>query len=938
MELDLPLSISESVINDSDKTREEGEYSPKSSIITCEKCFSIPKITILKKNEVSISCPKCKASTIKDISYFDKFFKKLEEKAFVNLPKCSYNLEHKNKSDKYCFQCTKYLCKECIKIHNISFKDKNHILIGQKMENKYYCDKKGHTEYIYNRFCTKCNDYLCSKCKCEHGIQNIYVFDEIENIQKIFDIEEKVKECEKIIENEEKKLNDLLKELKNKIKTLTKMFDKYKERNMKIISFYKLLIDNFYQINSIRNYNLYNNIILNGDFDLCNSNDFSIKENYKYDGDECLSSKYNKLCNFYANKNHIKTKQYTEYIITKKFCNKNAVKKCISIDNEKIVFIFENSQHIYYLYKNDYPENCYGYEIIKTKTDDIIKDIYPLKDNKFLVLYHLNKVNIWKIEKKMLYMISKNENDELTNINNVFIDEFDRNNFFLIQSNENLLKIKYYYKNDSFPSRPSDFHIIFIYNGNLNLKYIFDDIIEVIIFSDLRDEDKTLLTKLIFESNKNLNMENLYKLDENLLNFIDEKIQKLYSTIKDKIENDDEKNKYIFNSHYIYYKIITELRNNNKLNEKEIELIKYFVKFYKVILSIKDIYNHYLVLNSKINNIYNFNNKKIILMGEKFLFMTLTLNNRELSSLNSLNFLPDKDINYNNYEIKSIFNDYIILNDFEKKIIYIILDDCLYLLKKKYKYFKSIIVDNNYLIFDTVKENSLQFEFIDLNNNLESKNHELKELFKFKINSNIPKFLLSFKNNTFLSIYDNNQINIISYTLLRNEEKNDIKTQKIKKLEVFYKDTPWEEQGYQIKLYKKKIIPEIRNYSSIYENNYHPKNLFTNDDLYYSSSLGLDHFIEFDFGEEYYFVEFIIRFSDRYIKCKPTNYKIQAYDGKKRLINELKFVCELDKTIYINSLNEKARYMKFMFSENFGGEYIVIKKLEFYRYNLALIK
>ena len=141
MELETPLSISQSIIKKSDKTEEEeGEDSSKYSIITCEECFSIPKITILKRNEILISCQKCKSSTIKDIIYFDKFFKKLKEKTFVNLPQCSYNPEHITKSDKYCFQCTKYLCEECIKIHNISFKDKNHILIGQKMENKYYCD------------------------------------------------------------------------------------------------------------------------------------------------------------------------------------------------------------------------------------------------------------------------------------------------------------------------------------------------------------------------------------------------------------------------------------------------------------------------------------------------------------------------------------------------------------------------------------------------------------------------------------------------------------------------------------------------------------------------------------------------------------------------------------------------------------------------------
>ena len=61
------------------------------------------------------------------------------------------------------------------------------------MKNKYYCDKVGHTEYIYNRYCIKCNDYLCPKCKCGHNKEEKYLFDEKENIQKIFDVEENLK-------------------------------------------------------------------------------------------------------------------------------------------------------------------------------------------------------------------------------------------------------------------------------------------------------------------------------------------------------------------------------------------------------------------------------------------------------------------------------------------------------------------------------------------------------------------------------------------------------------------------------------------------------------------------------------------------------------------------------------------------------------------------
>ena len=116
---------------------------------------------------------------------------------------------------------------------------------------------------------------------------------------------------------------------------------------------------------------------------------------------------------------------------------------------------------------------------------------------------------------------------------------------------------------------------------------------------------------------------------------------------------EDEKKEYIFNTNYKYYKIIKELSDSNKFDEKEVNKIKYFAKFYRAVLLIKKIYNHYLVLNSKINNIYNFNNKKIIFMGSKYLFMTYILSNEQFSSINSLNFLPDKDTNYKNYEIKA---------------------------------------------------------------------------------------------------------------------------------------------------------------------------------------------------------------------------------------------------------------------------------------------
>ena len=108
------------------------------------------------------------------------------------LPLCSYDENHKLKALKYCCKFTKYLCEKCIENHNVSFKNRSHILLGQKLENKYYCNKEGHKEYILDRYCTECQNYLCSHCTCLHEKTVIYLFDDENNKKEINDIIEKI--------------------------------------------------------------------------------------------------------------------------------------------------------------------------------------------------------------------------------------------------------------------------------------------------------------------------------------------------------------------------------------------------------------------------------------------------------------------------------------------------------------------------------------------------------------------------------------------------------------------------------------------------------------------------------------------------------------------------------------------------------------------------
>ena len=133
--------------------------------------------------------------------------------------------------------------------HNVSFQNKSHILLDQKLENQYYCNKEGHGEYIHDRYCPKCQSYLCPQCICGHDKDDIYFFDEYNNKNKINEVIENINKIKEIIKNEEEKLNKVLEELNNKIKILKKMFNDYQKRNLNLISIYELFIDNYKQIN-----------------------------------------------------------------------------------------------------------------------------------------------------------------------------------------------------------------------------------------------------------------------------------------------------------------------------------------------------------------------------------------------------------------------------------------------------------------------------------------------------------------------------------------------------------------------------------------------------------------------------------------------------------------------------------------------------------------
>ena len=877
----------------------------KTKIITCEKCFNIPKIIFLNKNKVQIECLNCQLLKTEDIIYFEKYISSNNHIHLDELPKCSYNINHESKAVKYCFKCTKYLCEQCIENHNVSFQNKSHILLDQKLENQYYCNKEGHGEYIHDRYCQKCQNYLCPHCTCEHDKDEIYFFDEPNNKNEINNVIENINKIKEIIKNEEEKLNKVLEEINNKIEILKKMFNDYKKRNLNLISIYELFIDNYKQINSIRNYNLNNNIIINSDFDLSNS-DFFISD---IDNPaECLSSKYNKLCAFYMNKNHIKTKNFSEHLITNKFCNMDIVKKCIFVD-DNIVCLFENNNNkLYYITQKDSKHKIF---IVKASN---IKNIYPYDKNYFFTIDNENEFQYRNASSETCKVINYYNIKHENNYYIIFDLNFKRN-IFVFKNDDNTIKINYYKYNWGY-----DEYLLYYYNRGDTLKYIIENIIKLITISNINEEEKEQFKNIIKE-NASIK-DGLFKIDNKLTELLDNKIISLYVEIKNKLEKETHETEYILNPNYYFYKLKKELNDKeNKLEEKDIKRINYISKLNELCFNIRKKYIHYFLLLTKTNNIYNMDNKNLIFMGEKYLLIKYILKNKEFVPFINNNFLNNKKDNYNDYEIKYLNYDFIIMNDNEKKIIYLIEENNgILLLKKEYKYYSNIITNDRYLLFDSIKENNIiQFNIIDLLNKTFIGSNEITELLNSKIEYNYPKMLLLSNNNKIIVLYEKNQLGIINLKIQQDNinEKENNKEQNIQEIKINSQSN---------------LSPKITEYSNIYSESYNPLYLLDDSSYYFCTTSEFNkgkNYFKLDFCCDLFLEEIKIIYHYDYKDCIPKNCSIIIYNKKKDIIRQINFINSKEELNEKIEINEITRYILFDFKDNLGGDYIIIKKLKF---------
>ena len=915
------LDIYNKMVTKDIKIEENNEYLSK--IIACEKCYNIPKVTFLLNNKAKIECSKCNTSIIKDVSFFEEILTLSENKKSKELPKCSFYKGHKNNAIKYCFTCKEYICEECFNIYHKPSNDQ-HLLLEQKVENPIICTKKGHNENKFNRYCPKCNQYFCTSCKCEHE-NDIYMFNEPKHQKKIDSIKEKIHKCEILIMNEETELNNFIKKGKNKFDELKKIFENYKDRNLKAINLYKVLINNYEKLKSIRNYNIENNIFINDNLNISNYK-FCLKYYYddKDNKSECLSTTLDKLYNFYINKNHVLGNKYYNFWITKKLCNRT-IKKCILSKNEKIIFIlFENGVFYNGLFENEKNE----YELKGVRLKFNAKDAFSFNDKTFFFITNDNDLYLTTYDNNTFNLLK-----EFKNVNFVIKDSFNDDNFFTLNNNDEFLSIKYIINNkDTYEEyliheeqkKLFSIKILYEYINNLidNSKYI----------------NKKNIRELLPQENKGSEYELLIKLDNNLVKFLDNETLNIYNEFKEVIEKKDLKKDLIINTNYI----INTLNSLGKIGEHKVGKINYILELNDLIFNIRNRYFHFLVLNSKINKVYNLNNNALIFMGENYFLSEYNLKNKKFSSIITPNFIPLDDNDLNNFEIISIFYNTIILNNNKQKIFYILeKNDDRYLIENRFNYYSNVFENKNYLSFDVINDKNLEFKVIDLSNNSFVKQNELIEIFNYKISNNIPKILSFHNSNKFLLLYEKNQICVFE----KAKDKIYMNTDKIiKGDELNEKDKDNKKDildqfaviGKEILIKNNNIIiPIVAKYSEVYSSSYEPKYLFTDDNYYYCSLNNQEQFIHFDFSKEYNFTYFKILFFDTQKNCMPQKYYVELYDNDYKKINEFEFITEhfKDNKDDIKDLRCTARYIHFILKHNFGGQYFIINKLKFYCVN-----
>ena len=209
-------------------TDNDATTTPSFPIITCN-CGNIPNIQLEDNNEIAFTCT-CSAGKT-TFSIKDYLSQMQSKQRLQQNTTCTWTQEHflsKTKGVDYCSICQKWLCSDCIKIHN-QFDS----LLSQKLgiqtdESDLKCCV--HSKDITFSYCVTCKEDFCEKTDKTHldDKHNIIRLKDLRNKNQVRNICTNLNDAKEFVLRVEEMKNGLIKELESKIIEIKESYDKWK--------------------------------------------------------------------------------------------------------------------------------------------------------------------------------------------------------------------------------------------------------------------------------------------------------------------------------------------------------------------------------------------------------------------------------------------------------------------------------------------------------------------------------------------------------------------------------------------------------------------------------------------------------------------------------------------------------------------------------------
>ena len=365
----------------------------------------------LNKNEVKIFCPNEKKET--KISIED-FFGSLEKLKKINIcENCvkDSNIETKIKKIYICNSCSnKKLCKKCFENHNLKH-DINKI-------DKYDSTCQKHLSQYYG-YCSDCKENICMFCQDEnHKNHSIILLSKI-LIPKnqLENLKNNIQNSQKIRSDIEEKINNLIKELKEKEEQLKSLMEKFTKLLDVKIKFIEIFLHNYE--NKIEEIDLNYQTI----FNLQKEINFKVP-NLSFYENEKLAQKIEKSFDFFE-----KNKNFNNHL-------NNLNYKVENNDNKlKVLSIVKTKKNLVIKGFTEVNKNCIAFSSYS--------EIY-LYDNNFNELFTIKEF------KDNIYKLGKIEDNKIIGIsqNSIIVFNIINNNDYIIENSFKSPSNKLFYFNN----------------------------------------------------------------------------------------------------------------------------------------------------------------------------------------------------------------------------------------------------------------------------------------------------------------------------------------------------------------------------------------------------------------------------------------------------------------------------------------------------------